>query len=90
LQQGTITMKQSVIINTDQFQLISYGNGLCYALISIDREASIFFQESDAEQFRQEREAYESMHPQASTNAIMSRLWFDYEALAEPLSLQTA
>jgi hypothetical protein len=79
-------MKNTTIIKTDQFKLRSYGNGLCYELTSKEREASIFLQGEDAFQFWCELEAYEVAQPLASTNCVLSRLWFDYDILAQPLA----
>lgn len=80
-------MKSVVITNTDQFKVTSWGNGLCYEIISKEREEYIFFQGDDASQFRSEWEAYEQQKPEASINCILSRLWFDYDyALASPFT----
>lgn len=71
------------LVKSDQFILTSYGRGVAYELLSIERQQYVFVQGSDAAAFRDYWEQLEAINPQASTNCIMSRLWFDYEPIAQ-------
>jgi len=79
-------MNPQIIARTDQFRVVSYGNGAAYAFQTItfnpDDAREVFLQGDDAVNFRNAWEALEACHPEASINCVLSRLWFDYEEVA--------
>jgi len=80
----------ATIIKTDQFQVDSYYNGLAYGFTSLERREDMFLQGGDAAAFRDQWEAHEALHPDATINCIMSRLWFDHEQPAQPIEPRAA
>jgi hypothetical protein len=78
-------MKQVTLVNSDRFELISYGNGSAYMLTNIKTRREFFVQDDDATAFRNEWEEHERMFPLKSKDAIMAWLWDMYEVTAVPL-----
>ena len=78
-------MKITTIYKTDQFKLISHGNGWAYTFIDLDRMRSIWLQDSDAATFRDELDAAQDANPDATINAVLTHLWREYSDLAEPM-----
>jgi len=80
-------MKSSLIHDTRHFRLVSYGNGLAYAL---ERKgvsyASILFQGDDADKFREELDNLSSGRLMLATDDVLRILWNDYECVAEPVA----
>lgn len=75
-------MNPLIIVRTDQFRVVSYGNGWAYSFQSIPHALEVWVQDDDAVHFRDAWEALEACHPEASLNCVLSRLWFDYEEVA--------
>ena len=76
-------MKRTVIYHSKHFDVVSYGNGLSYALHDNERHKSIFFQYSAAAQFRQDIEFWEQIDPEKSYDEIYSEIMSEYEWIAE-------
>lgn len=77
-------MKSNLIHDTRHFRLISYGNGLAYALERKGTShASVLFQGDDADQFRQELDTLNSGRLRLNINDVLHILWNDYEAVAQ-------
>lgn len=51
-------MKRAVVYHSERFDLVSYGNGLAYALHDNIMRKSMFVQGDDATAFRDEWNAY--------------------------------
>lgn len=78
-------MKPTTIYKTDQFKIISHGNGWGYEFISFDRMQSIWVQDSDAIEFESRLTQSENNNPHATVNALLSFMWFQYDELAEKI-----
>jgi hypothetical protein len=51
-------MQRVTIFHSDRYDLVSYGNGLCYAAHDNQAKVSFFVQGDDANDFRAEMEAW--------------------------------
>lgn len=78
-------MKNQTIYKTDQFKLISHGNGWAYTFIDLDHMHSIWLQDEDAALFRDQLDDAQDANPHASINAVLTYLWCEYSDLAEPM-----
>jgi len=77
-------MKSNLIHDTRHFRLVSYGNGLAYALEHKGTaHKSVLFQGDDANQFREELESLSSGRLRLSANDVLHVLWNDYETAAQ-------
>jgi len=56
-------MRQVVIMQSDRYELTSYGNGLAYRLRNKERGRSLFVQGDEATSFRDELNAIENANP---------------------------
>lgn len=78
-------MIQAILINTDKWNLTSYGNGLAYCLtdktnISGDEDScSLFVQGDDAITFRDELESLETTYPERPFNDLLGMIWSWYK-----------
>ena len=70
------------LIDQDGYKLVSYGNGSAYLLKR--RDWGVALQGDDANQLREEIEAFESAWPCASRAALAAYLWntLDYGSAA--------
>lgn len=68
-----------VIAESDNFRLISYGNGSAYALLSTDPNVAkaVWVQDEDATKFRIDYDALDAL-PDATADLTLSRLWEEY------------
>lgn len=57
-------MKRVVIYHSDRFDVVSYGNGLSYAVHDNIARKSFFVQGDDAAEFRNELAAFEKIFPE--------------------------
>lgn len=78
-------MKNVTIYKTDQFKLISHGNGWAYTFIDLDHMRSIWVQDESATTFRDVLLDAQVANPHASINAVLTYLWREYVDLAEPM-----
>jgi hypothetical protein len=78
-------MQQVTLVNSDRFELISFGNGSSYLLTNVQTRQEFHVQDDDATAFRDEWEEHENMFPLKSTDAVMAWLWNMYEVIAVPL-----
>ena len=67
-------MKRVHIFHSDKFDLVSYGNGLSYALHDNINKNSLFVQGDDASDFRLALDHYEHYFPETPFNDIMAEL----------------
>ena len=67
------------IMEGQRFALDSFGNGWAYALRKINPLKSVWVQDDDATQFREELDALETTRPNDSPDAILGALWSDFE-----------
>ena len=78
----------TILIDQDGYKLVSYGNGAAYSLERRDPDgvAIVAVQGEDADQLRDEIQAFESAWPCASRAALARFLWttLDYGAAASP------
>lgn len=58
-------MQRQTIYHSARFDMVSYGNGLSYALHDNRARKSMFVQGDDATSFREEWEAFEATCPEA-------------------------
>ena len=72
-------MKTVTIMQGQRYSLDSSGNGWAYTLRDSETRQSVWLQDDDAAQFREELETLESRFPNHSTDAILGMLWFDFE-----------
>jgi hypothetical protein len=72
-------MKTLTIMEGDRYSLESYGNGWGYTLREKASGLSVWLQDDDAAQFRDELDALELAHPRDTTDAILDALWSDFE-----------
>jgi hypothetical protein len=68
-------MRQTTIIDTPAFRVVSHGNGTAYEFVNKATRASVFFQGDDALAFGEEMEG-----------RTLADLWGDYEDIAKPLN----
>lgn len=59
-------MTRIIVYHSARFDLVSYGNGMSYALHDNARKVSAFVQGDDAADFRAEWEAYEAAFPEGA------------------------
>lgn len=78
-------MKDVTIYKTDQFKLISHGNGWAYTFIDLDHMRSIWLQDSDASAFIYDLDGAQDANPHATINAVLTYMWRLYDDLAEPM-----
>ncbi len=76
-------MKQVTVKKTDNYELISHGNGLAYELNNTAVKRSVFLQGDDALQFETELETWEKYHPYKATAEILGALFSQYESVSE-------
>jgi hypothetical protein len=57
-------MTHTIIFHSDRFDVVSYGNGLSYAVHDNINKRSMFVHGDDATQFRKELEAFEIADPE--------------------------
>ena len=57
-------MTRTIVYHSDRFDLVSYGNGLSYALHDNIARTSMFVQDDDAAAFRDEWAAFEAACPE--------------------------
>jgi hypothetical protein len=57
-------MTRVTIYHSNRFDVVSYGNGLSYAIHDNIRRVSAFVQGDDAADFRDELEAWENAFPE--------------------------
>lgn len=69
-------MTRNHVYHSDRFDIVSYGNGLSYALHDNINKMSMFVQGDDAAEFRAEWEAFEEANPEAPID------WFCEEQIA--------
>ena len=67
-------MKRAVIFHSDKFDLVSYGNGLSYALHDNVNKKSLFVQGDDAIDFRNIVELYETKNPEMAYDDIYTEV----------------
>ena len=63
-------MTSTVVYSSDRFELVSYGNGMAYALY--DNIATMFVQGDDAAEFRQDWEQFETCSPDAPLDGFFA------------------
>lgn len=78
-------MKTTTIYKTDQFKLISHGNGWAYTFINLDRMRSIWLQDDAATVFSNEIDMLQFDNPDATINAVLTYLWREYSDVSEPM-----
>lgn len=71
-------MQICVIAKSEPYTLTSFGNGWGYVLAHADGR-SVWLQDDDALQFREEYDAYDSQ-PDADQASTLSALWDTYKA----------
>lgn len=64
-------MTRTIIFHSDRFDLVSYGNGTAYAVHDNIERRSMFVQDDDASEFREEMEAYEAAFPDLPTDVFL-------------------
>lgn len=57
-------MKHVTVYHSERFDLVSYGNGWAYALHDNITKTSMFVQDDDATEFRNDWEAFEAAFPE--------------------------
>lgn len=62
------------IFHSNKFDLVSYGNGLSYALHDNSNKKSLFVQGDDATDFRNILDLYETKNPEMPYDDIMTEL----------------
>lgn len=72
-------MKIICISEGQRYSLNSYGNGWGYLLKDKQTGLSVWLQDDDAAQFREELETLESRFPDHSPDDILGILWHDYD-----------
>lgn len=65
-------MNRVIVYHSDRFDLVSYGNGLSYALHDNIARKSMFVQGDDAAIFREEWEAFEATCPEAPLDGFFA------------------
>jgi hypothetical protein len=65
-------MTRTVIFHSDRFDLVSYGNGLSYALHDNIAQTSMFVQDDDAAAFRDETGAFGKTCPEAPYDSFFA------------------
>jgi hypothetical protein len=80
-------MKKTVLYNTTQFKLVSYGFGWAFEFINKDTLESVFLQDESASTFYDELKDLQGYNPNLPISAVLSRLWFDYDVVAEPIEI---
>ena len=75
-------MKTVTISQGQRYKLDSLGNGWAYTLRDLLTKQSVWFQDDDAAQLRDELEALETRWPNHSPDQILALLWEDYGLLA--------
>ena len=78
-------MKTTTIYKTDQFKLISHGNGRAYTFIDLDAMRSIWLQDDDARIFAYYIDTFTVDDSRATVNSVLTHLWVKYSDLAEPM-----
>jgi hypothetical protein len=56
-------MTRTIIYRSERFDVVSYGNGLAYAVHDNVNRRSMFVQDDDATAFREELEQWEALFP---------------------------
>ena len=72
-------MKQAIILNSENWSITSYGNGLAYCFENKIEQAYVFLQGDDASQFWQE---YSDLNYTMSDNQAFAELWNNYGCIA--------
>lgn len=69
-------MNRAVIVDTQGWEVTSYGNGLAYAVKgpSVD----LFFQGDDADAFKDDWEAIERVHPDMPVGLVLREACHPY------------
>jgi hypothetical protein len=68
------------IMEGAKYALDSTGNGWAYTLrMFLPERRSVWFQDDDATQFREELAALEAARPNDSPDSILGALWCDFE-----------
>ena len=65
-------MTRCIVYHSSVFDLVSYGNGIAYALHDNVNRKSLFVQGDDAAQFRDEWIAFESVCPDAPLDGFFA------------------
>lgn len=63
-------MTRTIVFHSNRFDLVSYGNGLAYALHDNIARKSMFVQGDDAAEFRAEWQAFENACPEAPLDSF--------------------
>jgi hypothetical protein len=71
-----------VVFNSDKFALVSYGNGMSYALHNHRARRSLFVQGDDATTLREEIESWERVDPDKPYDEIYAEVWSDLAPVA--------
>ena len=75
-------MKTVTISQGQRYQLDSLGNGWAYTLRDLLTKQSVWFQDDDAAQLRDELEALETRFTNHAPDQILALLWEDYGGVA--------
>jgi len=73
-------MSRVVIYHSEAFDLVSYGNGLSYALHDNRNKKSLFVQGDDAAKFRRELDSWEANFPEKPYDEIFSAMMSELAA----------
>lgn len=71
-------MKQVVIVDSEIFQVTSFGNGLSYLVVYKPGSVDFFVHGDSAITFREEWEALENAFPERNIDLIFAELWDRY------------
>jgi hypothetical protein len=84
-------MRTDIFEQTDRFTLVSYGNGMAYAMFNKKRETSFFVQGDDATAFRKEYHDYlrawgteGSVYYGLTKDGVLAMLFSNYDHVAAP------
>ncbi len=68
-----------MIYDTQDFELVSYGNGTAYTLQRKSDEKTIHWQGDDALQFKTDMDIWEYWHPNGPFNDYFKQVWETYK-----------
>ena len=76
-------MTRNHIYHSELFDLVSYDNGVSYALHDNKAKRSLFVQDEDADELRSAIELWEHIDPDKPYDEIYAEIMSEYDAVTE-------